>query len=121
MDQSQRQSTNDQSNQIIKTNKKEYWAEKIQQWEQSGLSQAEFCKRYSIAPSSFYSWKSRLLKNKNGKSAKPNRLIPIQASKSRSTQEVMRLMLLSGVRVELPLTIPSDKLTGILKSLGVFK
>lgn len=117
----QTQSVSDASHQIVKINKKEYWVAKIQQWEKSGLSQSAFCKKYSVTPSSFYYWKSRLLNQKKNKPAKSNRFTPIEIQKTRPTQDVMRLMLPSGVRIEIPLTISSDKLTGILKSFGVFK
>jgi len=121
MDQAHLQAFNDTSNQNVIINKKEYWTAKIQEWKKSGLSQSAFCKKYSVTPSSFYYWKSRLQKSKQEKTIKSNRLIPIEVQKTRPAQEVMRLILPSGVRIEIPLTISSDKLTGILKSLGVFK
>ena len=40
--------------------KKTYWQEHIQAWEQSGLSQADFCKARSLALSTFQYWRRKI-------------------------------------------------------------
>ena len=40
--------------------KREYWQEQIQQWKNSGLSQAEFCRRNGLKPHQWWYWKKRL-------------------------------------------------------------
>lgn len=39
-----------------------FWQEQIKSWEESGLSQAEYCRRNNIDDRLFSKWKNRLLK-----------------------------------------------------------
>jgi hypothetical protein len=38
----------------------DYWKNHLQQWRQSGLNQAEYCRRHNLKYSRFYKWKDRL-------------------------------------------------------------
>jgi hypothetical protein len=49
-----------------------YWAGLVAGWEQSGLTQAEFCRRRGVKAGSFAWWK-RKLGGTNGRAAKPAR------------------------------------------------
>lgn len=40
--------------------KKDYWQQQIRNWKTSGLSQKQFCRRQSLAVSTFSYWKRRL-------------------------------------------------------------
>jgi len=42
--------------------KRDYWQQHITSWQDSGLSQKEYCHKNSIAPSSFCYWKSKISK-----------------------------------------------------------
>lgn len=37
-----------------------YWQEVIHQWQQSGLSASQFCRRHQISDSGFYTWRKKL-------------------------------------------------------------
>jgi hypothetical protein len=39
--------------------KRQFWARHLQRWEQSGLSQAEYCRRHQISGPAFAWWKRR--------------------------------------------------------------
>ena len=39
------------------TPKQQHWSEIVRQWQVSGLSQAEYCRRHDIDLKRFYSWK----------------------------------------------------------------
>ncbi len=57
--------------------KKQYWQKQIESWEQSKLTQAEYCRRNGFKISKFLYWKTKLRK-----SPKPNLSfvqIPVQA------------------------------------------
>ena len=43
-----------------KEEKRKKWKNHIKQWESSGLSQAEYCRKYKLSDKSFYYWKRRL-------------------------------------------------------------
>lgn len=36
------------------------WCERVESWRQSGLSQAEYCRRQGLSPVSLSGWKSRI-------------------------------------------------------------
>ena len=40
--------------------KRQYWQERIRQWQESGLSQAEFCRQTQTNLKRFYQWRSTL-------------------------------------------------------------
>jgi hypothetical protein len=63
-----------------------FWERKIQQWQFSDFSQAEFCRREGLKANAFSYWKNRIrLKSANSKSEKLN-LQPKQPGKpARST------------------------------------
>jgi hypothetical protein len=39
-----------------------YWKEQIQNWQQSGLSQSEFCRRHNLKLHRFVYWRKRFLR-----------------------------------------------------------
>lgn len=45
------------------TQRAKYWQGLLGQWKDSGLSQAEFCRRRSLKPMTFYWWKRKLSAN----------------------------------------------------------
>jgi hypothetical protein len=53
--------------------KRRYWAEQIRAWEESPLSQAEYCRRQRISIKSFQYWKSKLGRHEEIK------LVPVPA------------------------------------------
>ena len=42
--------------------KQQQWLEQVRRWQQSGLSQMEFCRREGLHDGKFYSWRSVLKK-----------------------------------------------------------
>ena len=50
-----------------------YWEGLVATWEQSGLTQAEFCRREGVKAVSFGWWKRKLGGTKKGRTAKPAR------------------------------------------------
>lgn len=81
----------------------ERWRQRLQEFESSGLSVAAWCRREGVSTASFYQWKKKL------KTARPNgrhrraaagarpRFVPVVAASS-----PVVLMLVNGVRIELP-------------------
>lgn len=54
----------------MEQDKSKVWAKRIKDWEQSGLSQAAFCRERGLTPSNFHSWKARL--KQQAQEAEPN-------------------------------------------------
>jgi hypothetical protein len=42
------------------------WAEVVEQWRESGLSGAEFCRQHNLSVQRFYGWRRRLGKTPSG-------------------------------------------------------
>ncbi len=51
-----------------------YWAELVERWEQSGLSQAEFCRRRHVNYGTFVWWKRQLANAAGDVPKQPGRL-----------------------------------------------
>jgi hypothetical protein len=57
-----------------KTSRAVYWQEHISQWSESGLTQAEYCRRNKLSAAAFHWWKGQLRKkSKAQKSLSANR------------------------------------------------
>ncbi len=96
----------------------------IQKYAQSGLSQTEFCKKNNLALASFNHW---LLKKKTiSKSVKQKlNFVPLsvedefQENPKIKTQvlEKITLKTLSGIALELPISVSTSWLSSLLKEL----
>ncbi len=74
----------------------EYWADRLAAWEQSGLSQAAFCRREGINGGTFAWWKRQLQKAggqrpaRRGRPAKAStRFVEVRLSGSSAAYEVV--------------------------------
>ena len=54
--------------------KRSYWKQQIEQWQQSGLSQAEYCRRNNLKHHQLVYWKRRCLKTETEVSFVPVQL-----------------------------------------------
>lgn len=42
--------------------KRKFWKERIQNWQESGLTQTEYCRIHNLTPHQFTYWKQRIVK-----------------------------------------------------------
>lgn len=93
--------------------KQEFWQTHIEAWQQSSLSQAEYCRRNNLPIKSFGYRKRRIL----GSSNQEQLFIPvtIQAEPVRAfeTETPLRLALQNGLKIE----VAGDFNPGILQKL----
>jgi hypothetical protein len=54
--------------------KRSYWKQQIEQWQQTGLSQAEYCRRNNLKHHQLVYWKKRFLKTETDVSFVPLKL-----------------------------------------------
>jgi transposase-like protein len=93
------------------------WTDLLNQFDQSGLTVAEFCRRERCSAASFYQWRRKLRSQKSGRSAGPT-FVPIKiadAAPSRSLQAIVSLDLPGGVRLRIKVpaaATPSEKQEG---------
>ena len=80
---------------MTSTEKAAYWQQHFTDWQQSGLSQRDYCKQHKLTFSSFGYWRKRL---KTSESI-PRKLIPVSVPRP----ALISVYLPSGVRIETPL------------------
>jgi hypothetical protein len=72
-----------------------YWQQHFKDWQQSGLSQRDYCQKHQLTFSSFGYWRKRLKTSQSTSS----KLIPVSVSRP----ALITVYLPSGVRIEAPL------------------
>lgn len=79
--------------------KRKFWEEQIRFWQESGLSQSEYCKRHGIRSSQWFYWKRRCRKTEKSVTLVPLR-IPGMLGGERKAPTV-RLTTPNGFTIEL--------------------
>ncbi len=103
----------------IKINKREYWQDQIRRWKESNLSQSMFCKQAGIKQSTLGYWLSVLSEPKKGDR---NKFIPIKIIKnikSNNPAKTIKIKLLTGHVVYLPVEIGINEITKVIHLLGL--
>ena len=78
--------------------KKKFWEEQIRIWQESGLSQSEYCKRHGIRQSQWYYWRRRCRDTETGLTLVPLRL-PSLSGNTHSTP-TLRVVTPNGFTIE---------------------
>jgi hypothetical protein len=94
------------------THKQMYWQSHIEQWSQSGLSQAAYCRESNLKIKSFTYFKSRL-KKKN----LPVQFVQVPVEPVQ-TPSFLKLNIGSSFQVEIPDGFSQGTLTQVLQVLG---
>ena len=84
------------------------WKAVISDWEESGLSQSEYCKRSGIIESKFSYWKRKLLSSP----IKQSNFIAVGKDSSRIELSVGK------VNLKLPSSMKPDRLAALVKCLS---
>lgn len=82
---------------MTSSEKAAYWQQHFTDWQQSGLSQRDYCKLNNLTFSSFGYWRKRLQISESTSS----KLVPVSVSVSRPA--MINVYLPSGIRLEAPL------------------
>jgi len=98
------------SRQNQRTKKQKYWQRHIEQWSQSGLSQAAYCREHKLKIKSFTYFKSRLKKNLPVQFVQVH-VEPVQAPL------FLKLNIGSSFQVEIPDEFSQETLTQVLQVL----
>tara|TARA_R110000868_G_C10524140_1_gene733355 strand:+ start:80 stop:421 length:342 start_codon:yes stop_codon:yes gene_type:complete len=104
---------------IKKPSKAEQWAGHIKGWEQSKLSQPEYCKQSGIGYAAFVYWRGRLSKDNQTTKAKfasvtvkPNKPATGEVPKS------IQIKLVTGHVVYIPTHLPVNDIAALISALG---
>ena len=94
------------------TKKQRYWQRYIDQWSQSGLSQAAYCREHKLKIKSFTYFKSRL-KKKN----LPVQFVQVPVESVR-VPYFLKLNIGSSFQIDIPDGFSQNTLTQVLQVLG---
>lgn len=105
------------------TKKQAFWREHIEQWSQTSLSQAAYCREHGLRKSHFWYWKRRVRELSTEAAVEPLRFLPIDLSppapvEPPTTGTGITLVLKQGVRVTLGAEFCPATLRRLLGALG---
>lgn len=89
--------------------KRAFWQQHHQQWQQSGLTQKAYCQQHELKLANFRYWRSRL----QAKGAVSAKLIPLGP---RSVEPVLSISA-GALRIEIPLAAVDQTLPIVLRCL----
>lgn len=93
--------------------KREFWEEQIRFWQESGLSQSEYCKRHGIRSSQWFYWRRRC-RDTEGLTLVPLKLPSLNAHKA----PVIRIITPNGFTIELDADEPATSLTNLIREVA---
>jgi len=76
---------------------RQFWQNKVLEWQESGLSQADYCRKHNLKPNKLCYYKSLFLAPKMAPS-----LVPVATATPAMTPGVVTVILPEGVRLEVP-------------------
>ena len=100
------------SRQNQRTKKQKYWQRHIEQWSQSGLSQATYCRERNLKIKSFTYFKSRLKKKNLPVQFVQVPVEPVQLP------SFLKLKIGSSFQIDIPDGFSQNTLTQVLQVLG---
>jgi hypothetical protein len=81
--------------------KRIYWKQHIDSWQETGLSQAEYCRRHNLKDHQLTYWKKRFLKTEAGVSFVPLELEDILDIPARTDHASLYLVINNHFKVEI--------------------
>ncbi len=92
-----------------------HWKNHIEAWQNSGLSQAAYCRRHGLNANTF---SGRLRDYRAGRTPTTPELIPVELRPMATPSEALVLRLPRGHHLELPATVSPRWLAELLQCLG---
>jgi uncharacterized lipoprotein len=99
-----------------RSEKRKFWEEQIRFWQESGLSQREYCKRHGIRQSQWFYWKRRCHDSDTGLTLVPLQ-IPSQ-NKRNHFAPVVRVITPNGFTIELDADAPLSALPDLIREVA---
>ncbi len=98
------------------TEKRKFWEEQICFWQESGLSQSEYCKRHGIRQSQWFYWRQRCRDTETGLSLVPLKL-PVLTGHAHISS-VVRVITPNGFIIELDADTPVKSLAQLIREVA---
>ena len=96
--------------------KREFWEEQIRFWQESGLSQKEYCKQHGIRQSQWYYWRRRCRGTETEPTLVPLKL-PSLIGHTHGTP-VVRVITPNGFKIELDADAPITFLPRLIREVS---
>jgi transposase len=96
--------------------KREFWEEQIRFWQESGLSQSEYCKRHGIRTSQWYYWKRRCWDTEADLTLVPLKLPLVSGHTQRAS--MLRVITPNGFTIELDADAPITFLPRLIREVS---
>ena len=93
--------------------KREFWEEQIRFWQESGLSQSEYCKQQGIRQSQWFYWRRRC-RDTEGLTLVPLKLPSLDIHK----QSVVRIITPNGFTIELNADAAATSLPQLIREVA---
>jgi len=97
--------------------KRSYWKQQIEQWQQSGLSQAEYCRRNNLKHHQLVYWKRRCLKTETEVSFVPVQLEALLDIPAPADQASLTVIIDNQFKVEIVAGFDPQLLRQVLTAL----
>ena len=98
-----------------KKDRREYWKQHYISFQESGLTQREYCKQKDLGYWTFNQWKRRFDKSESDMSIQE---IPIKLPLKTSSGKHIEIVLNNNIRLSIPDNFSSDTLKKIISALG---
>ena len=96
--------------------KKKFWEEQIRFWQESGLSQSEYCKRHGIRQSQWFYWRRRCRDTETDLTLVPLKLPSLSGPAYRAP--VVRVITPNGFTIELDADAPATSLPQLIREVA---
>ena len=73
--------------------KRIYWKHHIESWQETGLTQSEYCRQHNLKPHQLVYWKKRFLKTEAGVSFVPIKLDDLMDIPAQADHAALRLVI----------------------------
>lgn len=103
----------------LRTQKEKYWQEQLENWCNSGLSQAEFSRQVGISKRSLGYWKRKFENKQNP--VKGQAVVAVSLPYEGSTEQDFQPIIIHawhGLRIEIPVDFSPESLEKIIHVLG---
>ncbi len=96
--------------------KKKFWEEQIHFWQESGLSQSEYCRRHSIRQSQWFYWRRRCRGTEAALTFVPIKLPSLNGHPRQAP--VIRIITPNGFTIEIDVDAPTASLTHLIREVA---
>lgn len=93
--------------------KRKFWENHIQAWQQSGLTQVEYCRQNNLKDHRWWYWRKRILQP-----AEPDvTFVPISFSSSKTSSSAISVVTPNGYRIEIDNRFDFSKLRQLITAV----